>query len=257
MSEDELDVKASEPSAEEEISDEDLEKELMDEESKPEVEESKETDVKEAPEPSEEQEKVELDSTALQERLKKAEEEKENLKKALQDERTKKRVVQAPLSTTPSEPTKVDSDTYVKALIAEEEKAAMKEIYADYPELTPENDPDNTVYNDFAKRFAVAAQGMGITPVKKEHFLEIGRMAMAIKTGKIRSVEDEKAKARAEGHREALKADAANIGGTSVASKPERQEPVTDADRRAAKAAGMDLKSYLKNKNVYDDGIPI
>lgn len=251
----EIDVKATEPSPEE--SEEALDTAI--EEANAEAE-TEETDVKPDPEPSEDQPeekdepKVEPD---LQERLKKLEEEKENLKKALQQERTIKRANQPSLApVAPAQNAKLDSDAYVKSLVTAAEEGAKAELYKEFPELSPDNDPQNVAYNEFAKNFAVWCQVHGVVPATKEQFLEGGRSVMGLKTGRATGVEQAKKEARAEANREHLKAEAANIGGTSPGVH-EKQVEVTDADRRAAKAVGMDIKSYMKNKDVYGDQIPI
>lgn len=248
------DVK-SDSSPEEELSEETLDRDLEteDEEETPEG-----TDVKTDSEASEESKEETESPDEVKAQLAKAEAERDNLKKALQEARQERRKVEPPLAAATPEPgSQIDSETYVKALVTEAEESAKAELYKEFPELSPDKDPQNVLYDEFAKDFAIAARVMKMTPVTKEQFLKIGRQVMSYKTGRTPEVEQAKTEARAEATREHLKADAANIGGTSTSSKPEPQIAVTDADRRAAKAAGMDLKSYLKNKDVYDDGIPI
>lgn len=261
MAQEELDVKDTEDSSPEEAEEEtdDTAEEAGEVESE-ETDEKEEDSQDEKPETSEEsKEGKETEETPeeLKARLAKAEEINENLKKALQNARKPKPTLTQTAGAVPKdEKLVIDPNEYVRNLVLQAEEEAKAVLYQEFPELHPDNDTDNSVYNEFAKEFAIAAKMKGITPVSKDNFLQIGRLVMSLKTGRQPQSEAKK-QASADAHKEAAKGNAASIGGTSVASKPEKQEPITDADRRAAKAVGMDIKAYMKNKNVYDDGVPI
>jgi hypothetical protein len=47
------------------------------------------------------------------------------------------------------------------------------------------------------------------------------------------------------------------MGGTSTASKPEEPLKASEDDKRAAAAAGMTLKDYLKYSTKMEDSIPL
>jgi hypothetical protein len=250
MPEEDKDVKDTEESSaeEEELTEEELETEEETEETKEseeETEETKEETEDEKPEvkPEEESEKLKL------------QEQVHNLTIALQEKRKAERAsVTAPVV----QPTPVlDTKAYVEAMIKGEEQAAFEDVYKKYPQYAPVNDPDNSRYNQLIQDMVMGAKVRGVVPTKKEQFLDLAETALAFRGEKTTEVGTATAKARTEAHAEHLKAEAANIGGTSVASKKREEVVASEADRRAAKAANMDLKAYMKNKDVYGDGLPL
>lgn len=196
------------------------------------------------------------DEPSLKEQLAKEREEKANLLKALQEKRHSERF-QQPTLIEPSQPSKkpeqsITADELVRAMVASEEEAAKQELYKEYPELHPDNDPNNEHYQAFVQDFTVAARVKGVRPVKKEQFLELGRLVMGLR-GRSQDVDKVKADAQAEAHREHLKAETANLS----TGRSQRTEAIsaTDADRRAARTVGMPVEEYLKYKDQYADAV--
>lgn len=258
MEEEEKDVKKPEDSSPEEPTEEEVDA-LNAEANKSEDADEKEEDL-DTSDKSEEEEKPEPEEPKedLKAELEKERAEKENLKKALKESREKKSpsLASSVAAVPADEKLNIDPNQYVRSLVLQAEEEAKSVLYKEFPELHPDNDPDNTYYNEFAKDFAVAAKMKGVVPVSKDNFLQIGRLVMSLKTGRQPQSETKK-QAIAEAHKEAAKGNAANISGTPNNSKPDLETSVTDEDRRIAKSMGMTLKSYMKNKNVYDDGVPV
>lgn len=192
----------------------------------------------------------------LEAKIKKIEEERDNLKIALRQAREKAPTLTQSIASVPKdEKLTIDPNEYVRSLVFQAEQEAKNDLYKEFPELHPDNDSDNSLYNEFSKDFAYYAKTHSIVPVTKEHFLQIGRAVMAYKTGRQPRMSVEQAKAEA--HKETAKGKAADIGGSSITTKKESKKSASEADIRAARAAGMPLDRYLKNKDFYDDGTPI
>lgn len=185
----------------------------------------------------------------------------ENLNIALRKERESKRSsisdtqasIQQETSTTAKTQAQTKESTQEQSLgdllVYENERSAMKELYSEYPDIAPENDTTNEKYNQFAAVYKGIVQSRGgQMPVTKEGILEVGRIAMrAISPEKIRNtVSSEKDKA------DRTKGKAGNLETGKSVRKEKKQVSASDADRRAAKAAGMTLERYLENKNFYD-----
>lgn len=245
MQEEELDVKETEESSteEEELTEEELETEEETEEPEKETEESTEEEKSD----DSKEDKVEEDPEKL-----KLKEQVKNLTIALQEKRQKERTtVSSP--TAPSTPT-LDTKAYVEAMIKTEEDAAFEEVYKEFPQYAPANDPDNSRYNQLIQDMVMGAKVRGIVPTKKEQFLDLARTALTFRGEKSTMTERAKSEGRAEAHKEHLKAEAANIS-TSTSPRKEQEPAVTDADRRAAAAAGQDIKTYMKYKDSWPKAI--
>lgn len=231
----------------EEIETKDVEDDLGlddDEDLKDESEESKDSDGKKEDAP---------DYKALYE---KSEEKAKNLTQALREKRSKDRQSISPTVAQPqADNAQIKVDPVTQTLVTRNEKAALTEMYEEFPELRPENDTDDTLYNEVVADMAIMSRSEGL-PIMKEDFTKMIRHSMKLR-GYGKEAEKAKVEGRTEAHKEQMKREAANIGGTSGATQPEKQIVATEADRRAARAAGMDLKSYMKNKDVYGDEVPL
>jgi hypothetical protein len=174
----------------------------------------------------------------------------ENLKVALRKEREKNRKVSEP-TTAPARPQatpKIDTDPLSKKLVEANEKEALTVLYQEFPDLAPENDLDNSLFNKFQRGYKVLVEVDGDLPVTKEAILAKGREVM----GHLRPSKPLVSKKIEQ------QAEAANLGKPS-SGKPRPMKTVTEADRRAAKLAGMSTEEYMKFKNTFqpDDEVPI
>ena len=240
MPEEDLDVKDTEESSAEE---EELTEEEVEEEETEETKEKSEETEEESEDDKSKEVTVEEDPEKL--RLK---EQVSNLTKALQEKRLKARESIA----TPVAPAPVvlDTKTYVEEIVKGEEKKAFDEVYKEYPQYDPANDTDNSHYNQLIQDMVEIAKVRKLVPVNKEQFLDLARTVIAFRGEKSTEVAKAESKGRTEAHKEHLKADEANISTTTSARK-EQEPAATEADRRAATAAGQDLKTYLKYKDSW------
>jgi len=242
MEDEKIDVKEEEKETPSDPSAEENEVEDSVEESEEDFEESEEED-------SEEEEESDDEDTEDEE-LKKKDEQIANLNKALAEERGKTRKVNvAPEPRTATSPVSKDEDPISKKLVAANEREALKKLYSDFPDLAPENDPGNELFNQFQRGYKVLVEAYGIdVPITVDEIYSKGREVMnVLKPSTSPSPKVVK---------DTIKADMANVGGSSSTKKESKH--VTSSDKRAAAAAEMSIDEYMKHKDSFEvDDIPI
>jgi hypothetical protein len=169
----------------------------------------------------------------------------ENLKTALRKEREKNRKVTATpaASTRPTATPNMQTDPLSKKLVEANEKEALNVLYQEYPDLAPENDLDNSLFNQFQRGYKVLVELDNDVPVTKDTILATGREVMKHLRPSTKPT-SKKVESQAE---------AANLGKPS-SSKPRPTKTVTESDRRAAKIANMPVEEYMKVKDTFNHG---
>lgn len=249
MADNERDVLLSDPSTDNEPTEEEVatpDSEDVTPDPEPEVTPEPETEPEPSPEPA-----VEEDASVLKERLVKAEEEKQNLLKALQQERRAKQPVVTDAPAPPPAQAAQEIIEVRNTVLQEQEQAAYEIIFKEFPELAPENDVDNSKWTAFRAAFRRAAAVNEIKPKTANQIIGLSREVMGILKGREDAAKAAE-RARADAHRDQLKAKAANIGGSS-SSSPKTPIKLNESDKRAAQVSGLTDDEYAKVKDVYGE----
>lgn len=228
-----------------------------------EVDESdKDEDDDESPDEDEGDDDEEDPESDPVEALKKKDEQIANLNKALSIERQKARsqnglTAPTPVGTAPNQaPSQQPQGGQItdNVLIQANEKEAMMALYKEFPELAPENDTNNVMYNRVLQTFPLFAKEYaeknGVPPVSKEAILETAREAIGYIQYRDKVVEKRKFRKR-----EGQKAQMATMGASAHNDEGSKRSSLrlSESDRRAARAAKQTEEQYAKNVSVFED----